>query len=101
MPNLISYDFRCTDAQCGALEIELVDRGAVPEQLPCRACGEPAQRLTSSHVTKVSLVDGNGRFDSIRERRVVEREYKKAQRQGRRDDVKKLAKELATAGVKK
>jgi hypothetical protein len=94
MASLISWDHRCT--ACDHITTYLHDRANVLEVVPCEACGEPAQRFFSAaNITKASYVDGTRRFDSIRERRKLEREARVAKRRGMKDEVAKLKSELA------
>ncbi len=100
MPAWITFDHRCRD--CGETAPVLHDRTEVVDVVPCQLCGTgTADRIISANITQASFVDGNGRWDSIRERRVVEKQMKKAQRLGKRDDVKRLKVELGKAGLTK
>lgn len=98
MASWISRDHYC-DA-CGHTTIALHDRAAETDLVPCESCGEPARKVISANITQASYVDGNGRLNHLREQRAVEREFKKARRQGRKDDVKRLRKELTKTGLK-
>ncbi len=96
MASYISRDHVC--AACAHTTIYLHDRGAELDAVPCEACGEPAPRVLSATFigdTSASYVDGTRRLSHIREQRKIEREFKKAKRQGRRDDAVKLRTEMA------
>lgn len=87
----VTRDYRC--GTCEAVTIEMVDRAAEPGTLPCE-CGGVAERTISANITKASHVDGSGRFDDVRRHRKLQREGKKALRQGKRDDARRINREL-------
>jgi hypothetical protein len=96
MAGFITRDHVCAD--CARTTIYMHERGAELDTVPCEFCGGPAPRILSATFigdTSASYVDGSGRLNHIREQRKIEREFKKAKRQGRADDAKKLRKEMS------
>jgi hypothetical protein len=94
-----SYDFRCKD--CEFEEILLLDREEKESkhEAECPQCGGVMVRRVTANITKVSYIDGNGRFNEIREQRKIQRAWKDARRKKNLSDQIEIKKEAITRNI--
>lgn len=93
----ITWDYGCE--ACGHQFTAMLDRTEDASTQPCELCKNPAQKMLTGNICRVSYPDGtNSRWQYVKETTKLKRELRKVKRAGNKDDAQRIRNEIKTVG---
>lgn len=90
--SFITFDYRCPD--CGWTDTLMMRRSEVQDTCLCPECGGTANKAPNINITSVSYLDGNKRFESVRERRKLQKLQRQAKKSQDHAEVSRITGEM-------
>jgi len=91
--SFITFDFSCPD--CGHVETIMMRRSNQQDTALCPSCQGTMTKKPMLNITSVSYLDGNKRFEAVRERRKLQKLQRQAKKTRNSDELGRINREMS------